>query len=264
MQNNPVLIEITRGDMTESAHRGAFVVMNDQHVVVASAGNIDHSIYPRSAVKPLQGLPLVESGAADHWHLSDRELALACASHNAEPRHVESVLAWLKKAGLSERDLACGPHAPLSEAARDHLTLRNLHPDRVHNNCSGKHAGFLSTAAHLGEPVVGYLDLEHPVQQRVRKILAEITDIDLDKATAGVDGCGAPVFGMPLRGLALAMARYGTGAELSVPRAQAAARFYRAMVREPWMVAGTGRWGTLAMQITGECLIVGGVVPPRR
>ena len=258
MRNNPLLIEITRGEMTESVHRGAFVVANDQHIVVASAGDIDHPIYPRSAVKPLQALPLIESGAADRWHLSDCELALACASHNAEPRHVDSVLAWLKKAGLSERDLACGPHAPIGDAAREQLLFQNVPPGRVHHNCSGKHAGFLSTATHLDEPAVGYLELEHPVQQRVKKVLAEITDNALDEATVGVDGCGAPVFGIPLRALALAMARYGTGSGLSGPRAQAAARFYRAMVREPSMIAGTGRWCTRAMQIAGECLAVKG------
>lgn len=258
MQNNPLLIEITRGDAAESTHRGAFVVVNDQRVVVASAGDIDHPIYPRSAVKPLQALPLIESGAADRWRLSDGELALACASHSAEPRHIDSVLAWLKKVGLSERDLACGPQAPISEAARDQLLLQNVCPGRVHNNCSGKHAGFLSTAAHLGEPTVGYLEVEHPVQQRVKKVLTEITDIDLDEATVGVDGCGAPVFGMPLRGLALAMARYGTGTGLSEPRAKAAAQFYRAMVRKPFMISGTVRWGTHAMQITGERLAVKG------
>ena len=173
-------------------------------------------------------------------------------------RHIDSILAWLKKVGLSERDLACGPHAPLSEAARDQLLLQNVCPGRVHNNCSGKHTGFLSTAVHLGEPAVGYLELEHPVQQRVKRVLAEMTDIDLDKAAVGVDGCGAPVFGMPLRGLALAMARYGTGTGLSEARAQAAARFYRAMVREPCMVGGTGRWCTLAMKIAGERLAVKG------
>ncbi|HIN17057.1 MAG TPA: asparaginase [Gammaproteobacteria bacterium] len=258
MQNNPLLIEITRGNVAESAHRGAFMVANDQNELVASGGDIDHPIYPRSAVKPLQALPLIESGAADRWRLSDCELALACASHNAEPRHTDSVLAWLKKAGLSERDLACGPQAPISEGARDQLLLQNVCPGRVHHNCSGKHAGFLSTAAHLGEPSVGYLELEHPVQQRVKKVLAEITDNALNEATVGVDGCGAPVFGMSLRGLALAMARYGTGTGVSGPRAQAAARFYRAMVREPYMVAGTGRWCTRAMQITGERLAVKG------
>jgi L-asparaginase II len=258
MQNNPLLIEITRGDVAESVHRGAFIVANDQHELVASGGDVDQPIYPRSAVKPLQALPLIESGAADRWRLSDCELALACASHNAEPRHTDSVLTWLKKAGLSERDLACGSQAPISEAARDQLLLQNVCPGRVHHNCSGKHAGFLSTAVHLGEPTAGYLELEHPVQQRVKKVLAEITDNALNEATVGVDGCGAPVFGVSLRGLALAMARYGTGAGLSGRRAQAAARFYRAMVREPCMVAGTGRWCTLAMKITGERLAVKG------
>jgi L-asparaginase II len=258
MKNNPILIELTRADAAESVHRGAFTVANDQNELVASGGDIDHPIYPRSAVKPLQALPLIESGAADRWRLSDCELALACASHNAEPRHTDSVLAWLKKMGLSERDLACGPQAPISEAARDQLLRQNICPSRVHHNCSGKHAGFLSTATHLGEPTVGYLELEHPVQQRVKKVLAEITDNALDDAMVGVDGCGAPVFGMSLRGLALAMARYGTGTELSGSRARAAARFYRAMVREPCMVAGTGRWCTLAMKITGERLAVKG------
>ena len=269
---NPVVIEITRGPMFESIHRGAYAVVNVQQDVISSEGDIDRPIYPRSAVKPLQALALVETGAADRWKLSDSELALACASHSAEPRHVETIVKWLARSGLTERDLECGPHPPSSEQARNELIRQNVKWRRIHHNCSGKHTGFLTTAVHLDEPITGYLAPEHPVQQRIKRVLAEITSGNLADAPIGVDGCGAPVIGMPLRHLAVAMARYGAAEQLPDKRVQAVQRLYRAMVCHPFMLAGTGRWCTRAMEAAaGQFAVKGGaegvycaMVPARR
>ncbi len=269
---NPLVIEITRGTMVESVHRGAYAVVDDQQVVISSVGNIERPIYARSAVKPLQALPLVETGAADRWQLSDSELALACGSHSAEPRHVETILAWMAKSQLDERNLGCGSQLPLSMGARDELARQNRKARRIYHNCSGKHTGFLSTATHLEEPVTGYLAPEHPVQQRVKQVLTDMTGGNLDDAPTGVDGCGAPVIGIPLRYLALAMARYGTTEKLPDRRITAAQRLYQAMVRQPLMVAGTGRWCTRVMEMTvGQLAVKGGaegvycaIVPARR
>ena len=272
MANNPVLIEITRGEMTESMHRGAYAVIDDEQNVVFRAGDIDKLIYPRSSLKLLQALPLIETGAAHHWRLEDVELALTCGSHNAESKHVDTVLAWLQRIGLCENSLGCGPQPPTDRSARTQLILENSKPGRRHNQCSGKHTGFLSTAQYLNESVEGYLDIDHPVQQRVKEVLREMTLENRDTNPIGVDGCGAPIFGMSPRGLAIAMARYGSGAGLSAGRAAAAFRFYSAMVHEPFMIAGSGRWCTRVMKLTGTRLAVKsgaegvycGIVPGRR
>ena len=258
MTDNPVLIGITRGEMTESMHRGAYAVIDDEQSVVFRAGDIDKLIYPRSSLKPLQALPLIETGAAHHWGLGNLELALTCASHNAESKHIDVVLAWLQRIGLCENSLGCGSQPPTDRSARTQLILENSSPGPRHNNCSGKHTGFLSTAQYLNESVEGYLDIEHPVQQRVKDVLREMTLENIDTNPVGVDGCGAPIFGMSLRGLAIAMARYGSGAGLSARRATAASRFYSAMVHEPFMIAGSGRWCTRAMKLTGTRLAVKG------
>jgi L-asparaginase II len=272
MTDNPILIEITRGPLMESHHRGAYAVIDDEGNVVTRAGDIDRLIYPRSALKLLQALPLIESGAADHWRLSETELALACASHNGEKKHVNTVLNWLQRAGLSEGYLRCGSQPPTSREARTQLIIDNVKPGPVHHNCSGKHTGFLTTAAYLKEPLPNYLDLDHPVQRRVREALTETTSDNLDINRVGVDGCGAPIFGMPLRGLALAMARYGTGAGLSAARMKATARLYSAIVHEPFMIGGSGRWCTKVMKLTGTQLAIKegaegvycGIVPAKR
>ena len=150
---SPVLVEVLRGTLVESRHRGAAVVVDRAGAVVLAWGDIERPIYARSAVKPLQALPLVESGAADALALTPRELALACSSHHGEEPHVTAIAAWLARAGLGVADLACGAHPPLDPAAARALVRAGEAPSALHNNCSGKHAGFLTTARHLGEPV---------------------------------------------------------------------------------------------------------------
>lgn len=258
MAENPVLIEITRGDMVESVHRGTYVVIADTGNVLSFSGDIDKLMYPRSSLKPLQAIPLIETGAADHWNLGTPELALTCASHNGENRHVDTVLGWLARIGLSEDSLGCGSQAPSDRESRRQLILQQSEPGRRHHNCSGKHAGFLSTARYLREPSNGYLDIEHPTQIRVKQVVKEMTSENLDTNPVGVDGCGAPIFGVSLRGLGLGMARYGTGFGLSQVRATATSRLYSAMTEQPFMVAGTGRWCTKTMTLTGPRLVVKG------
>ena len=188
--DNPVLVEVTRGEMVESRHRGSVAVVDHEGRTVLSLGSIEAPIYPRSAIKPLQALALVETGAAEAFGLSDAEIALACASHDGEPRHVSTVEAWLARIGCSTGDLECGPQLPSHEASAATLIRTGREPGPEHNNCSGKHSGFLSVARQLGAPTRGYIDLEHPVQQTVLGILEQMTGLDLGDAPRGIDGCG--------------------------------------------------------------------------
>jgi len=248
---NPVVVEVTRGTMVESRHRAAVAVVDADGKVVRGWGDIDRPIYGRSAIKPLQALPLIESGAADRYGLGDAEIALACASHNGEPRHVELVGAWLARIGCTIGDLECGGQWPSHDATVAALHRAGRAPTAVYNNCSGKHAGFLSTARHLGEPTRGYVRHEHAVQQRILGTLEQMTGLRLCDAPRGIDGCGIPVIGVPLGNIAMAMARLADADDLPPARAAAARRVLAAMAAEPFLVAGTDRFCTVVMQRAG-------------
>ncbi len=247
-----MLIEVTRGDMVESRHRAAIAVVDAGGAVVRAWGDIEQQVYGRSAIKPLQALPLIESGAAERFAAGTAELALACASHNGEPRHVTLVTAWLARIGCSADDLECGSQLPSHEPSVEALVKTGARPTAVHNNCSGKHTGFLATARHLGEPTRGYIRHEHPVQQRILGLLEQMAGLRLGDAPRGIDGCGIPVIGMPLGNMAMAMARMADTGSLPPARAGAAARLLAAMTGEPFLVAGTGRFCTRVMSITGR------------
>lgn len=253
--NNPVLVEVTRGDMVESRHRGRVAVVDANGGLVAAYGDVDAPVYPRSAIKPIQALQLVESGAADRFGLTARELALACASHSGEAAHVETVAAWLERIGLDETALGCGVHWPKNAVATRALARRGEEPTGLHNNCSGKHAGFLTTARHLGEPVEGYVDAGHPTQRRWRADLEALADVDLSSAHHGIDGCGIPVVALPLKALALAFARFADPSGLDRRRADAIARLRAAVAAEPLMIAGTGRLCTHLARAFGDALL---------
>ncbi len=253
---NPLLVEVTRGPMVESRHRAAFAVADCGGTVVLHGGDIARPVYPRSAIKPLQALALVETGAAEAFELGDAEIALACASHGGEPRHVDTVAAWLSRIGCGPDDLACGAHLPSTQRAMLDLIAGGGHATALHNNCSGKHAGFLTVARHLGHPTAGYIAHEHPVQQRVLGILESMTGQDLGEAPRGIDGCGIPTLGIPLGNIALAMARLALPDDQPEARQAAAARVRRAMAAEPFLVAGTGRFCTKVMEVTGERALV--------
>jgi L-asparaginase II len=254
--DNPVVVEVTRGDMVESRHRAAYAVCDGEGRVILSGGDTQCPVYARSALKPVQAIALVETGAAEAFALGDGEIALACASHAGEPRHVETVAAWLTRLGLSESDLECGPQLPTHEASAEHLLRAGDKPNQLHNNCSGKHAGFLTVARHLGWEPKDYIRLEHPVQQRLLGILESMTGLDLSDAAKGIDGCGIPVIGVPLGNLALAMARFADPYDQPEGRQTAVRRIAQAMAAEPFMVAGSGRFCTEVMQATaGRALV---------
>jgi L-asparaginase II len=253
---DPVLVEVTRGDMVESRHRGAAAIVDSDGRVVSAWGDIEAPVYSRSALKPIQAIPLIESGAAERYGLGDAEIALSCASHGGEPRHTETVAAWLNKIGLSVADLECGVQTPSYGPAAEALLLKGEKPTALNNNCSGKHTGFLTVAVHKGERTRGYIKLEHPVQQRILGVLEQLTDMNLGPAPKGIDGCGIPVIGVPLGRLALAFARMARPATLPKPRIAAIARIRKAMAAEPFMVAGSGRFCTKVMHTLGERAVV--------
>jgi L-asparaginase II len=256
---NPVLVEALRGSAVESAHRGALAIVDADGALLTALGDIDRPVFPRSAVKVLQALPLVASGAADALGLTDAELALACASHGGEALHAQTAAAMLMKAGLDVGALECGAHWPYNETAARALAAHHEAPSALHNNCSGKHGGFLclACALHGGKADLqrfarGYVGPEHPVMREVTAALQAATGHDLAAAPRGTDGCSIPTFAIPLRALALAFARVGTGAGLSAEHARAAKRLRGAVAKAPFMVAGSGRFDSRVMERLGE------------
>jgi L-asparaginase II len=250
--DNPILVEVTRGPLVESCHRGAVSVVDAEGSAVLSIGDVECRVFPRSAVKALQALPLVESGIAEKFGLTDAEIALACASHSGEPEHVAAAASMLAKAGQDVGCLECGAHWPLGEAATRALAAEGGKPTALHNNCSGKHAGFVCLACGLGENPAGYVKPGHRVQQTVRAALEDLTGASHTPDIAGIDGCSIPTYAVPLPALAFGFAKFGTGIGISKGCAQAAERIRRAVAENPFMVAGTGRFDTLAMEILRE------------
>ena len=242
------LVEVWRGASVESVHRGSLVVVDARGATVLALGDPDQAVFPRSAIKALQALPLIEDGAAETYVLTDAEIALACASHSGEPEHVETSAGMLRKAGREPACLECGAQWPMGEAAARALAARGETPTALNNNCSGKHAGFVCLACAAGTDAKGYVGADHPVQRRVRQVLDEVTGAAHDPARAGVDGCSIPTYPIPLRALALGFARFGTAEGLSPDRARAAARIRRAVAAHPFRVAGTGRFDTRLME----------------
>jgi L-asparaginase II len=250
--SDPVLVEVLRGALVESRHAGAFAVLDADGGLVLSAGDIDRPIFPRSAIKVIQALPLVESGAADRFGLEPEELALACASHSGEAPHAAVAARILAKAGRGVADLECGTHWPSGAEAMRALATAGQSPSALHNNCSGKHAGFVCLACGLDEAPQGYIHPEHAVQREVAAALEGVTGARLDIANRATDGCSIPTYALPLRALALGFARIGTGTGLPPVRAAAARRLRQAVAAHPFMVAGTGRFDTVLMQALGE------------
>ena len=246
-----ILVEVTRGGLVESSHAGAAVVVDPQGGVVFATGDVDRPVYPRSAVKALLALPLVETGAADRLGLTDAEIALACSSHSGEAVHTEAAASMLRKAGRDVSCLECGTHWPMNDVAGRALAASGGLPSALHNNCSGKHAGFVCLACDQGHDPAGYIGPEHPAMRAVTQALAETTGARLEAENRAVDGCSIPTYAIPLRALALAFARFGSGVGLSADRAAAAARIRAAVAANPMMVAGTGRFDTRLMTTLG-------------
>jgi L-asparaginase II len=251
MQANPVLVEQTRGNWVENRHRGAFVVVDAKGAVIASAGDVARPVFPRSAIKSMQALAMVTSGAIEKFGLTNEELALACASHHGEDVHVAGVTHFLKHVGLSAGDLECGAHQPNNATAREALRRAGRAPSPLHNNCSGKHSGMLSVAQALGVPPQGYVKREHPVQVEVRRAIEAVVGEKLSVDRCGIDGCSIPTWAAPISAWARGFARMATGEGLPKDLAKAATRVFDAATSHPLLVAGTGHLDTLVMQAFG-------------
>lgn len=246
---NPVMVEAIRGNQRESRHRGVAAIVDSLGHVIRSWGNIYDPIFARSSVKFIQALPLIESGAADAFNLSPQEIALACSSHAGEDMHIKALEIWLQKIGKDERILDCG--VPSDFSSRKSLLPRMYgKPSPLHNTCSGKHLGFLTTALYRKEPIEGYCAKEHSVQQRIERVLDELTDVDHMKAPHGIDGCGIPTFTIPLYNVALAMARFADPSHLHYPRQKAIYRILAAVEAHPEMVAGSKGFDTKVIKFT--------------
>jgi L-asparaginase II len=244
MNDDPELVEVLRGGTVESRHRGAVAVVDGDGRLVFRLGDVEAPVFPRSAIKVMQALPLVESGAADALALSRADLALATASHNGEEVHVAGARDLLAKVGRDETCLVCGAQWPGREDDRGRLHRAGLKPSRLHNNCSGKHAGFVCFAVHSGIDPAGYGDPDHPVQREIAAAISDVTGFDVAGAPRGRDGCSIPTWAISLTAMARGFARMATGNGLAPVRAAAAKRLIDAAIAEPFMIAGTGRFCT--------------------
>lgn len=253
---NPVVVKVTRGALVESRHRGALAVVDRGGSTTITIGDVSEPVYPRSAIKLMQALPLVESGAAERFGLTDAEIALTVSSHNGEPEHVAAARSILSKAGLSEAALECGPQWPARDEDRCALLSHGEPSRRIHNNCSGKHAGMLAAAVHLGLDPRGYVRRDHPLQARIRQTMAEMTGAALSDDRCGIDGCSVPTWAAPLEAWARAFARVATGGDLPEERGRAVEWIRRAVASHPFMVAGSGRFCTRVMEATGPAAFV--------
>ncbi|HYD17264.1 MAG TPA: asparaginase [Patescibacteria group bacterium] len=259
----PVTIEIWRGPAVESRHAVHAVLMDGAGKIKQVYGDANRPTFPRSALKPLQAIALVETGASAAHNLSNAELALACASHSGEQSHVLTVSGWLTRLGLDENALECGAHSPYASTCSPATILSN--------NCSGKHTGMLTLCRHMQVPHQGYIDVNHPAQHKILQTVAEICGVAVTPATCGVDGCSAPNPVMPLSALAAGFAKFMNPRSLSIQRGTACRHLYQAMVEHPELVGGTKRMDTILMQAARRkimCKVGGegvyGVVVPEK
>jgi L-asparaginase II len=234
------LVEVRRGSITESRHRGHVVAVEPDGNVVAFLGSPENVTFLRSSAKPFQAMPLLLSGAAERFGFTDREVAIACASHNGEPIHTELVASMLQKIGLGPEALKCGAHEPYGAEAARELRERGEAPNALHNNCSGKHAGMLAVALHLGAPIETYNKPEHPVQLEIGKTVAKFSNVPVEDLAVAIDGCGVPVFGMTVRAMALAFARLvSPPSSFDEATRNACQKIVRVMSTYPELIGGT-------------------------
>ncbi len=260
---NPALVEVSRdpvgGRFVESRHRGAIALVDAFGETLFAVGDVKTPICPRSSLKPLQALAFIESGAIEAFALGDENVALSCASHSGQAAHVDAVTAWLDKIDCSADMLECGPHLPMHEPSATAMLRSGTEPTSVHNNCSGKHTGFLSLARQMGVDVAGYTKVDHPVQKLVAEVITEMVDFDVAAHLVGPDGCHAPNYAMPLTALARGIARLGRPDTLSPERAEAAAAMRRAIRAHPLLLAGSARaCSVLSPLIKGEGFVKSG------
>lgn len=246
----------TRGPIVESVHRVAVCAVDRSGRTAYAVGAVDVPVYLRSTAKPFIAAAAVDAGVVERFGLTPPEIAVMAASHNGEPAHVDAVRSILRKAGIAESALRCGPHAPYDPVAAAALVRDGVPFSAIHNNCSGKHAGILAMSALLGAELDGYLEPAHPAQQRILALCARLCGLPLSGLPLGVDGCGIPVFATPLRNAALAFSRLATLDGIEPADARALKVVRDAMIANPFYVAGTDEFDTALMRVAGGCIAV--------
>ncbi|MDP3487998.1 MAG: asparaginase [Bacillota bacterium] len=242
------LVHITRNSLIESIHRGDLAVVDSDGNLVYSVGSPKNKVaFIRSSSKPIQAIPIIECGAADHYSLSEEELAIFCASHNGEERHLNTVRSVLKKIGLDESALQCGTHWSSHKPTADAMARQGLTPSQINCNCSGKHSGMLTLSQFMGWSISNYTEITHPVQQAMLKSMALFAGLEAEDICIGTDGCGVPVFGVSVYHMARAFAKLANPIGLPLPIAHAAKRITSAMMNHPFLVAGSNRLCTTLM-----------------
>ncbi|WP_415061912.1 asparaginase [Bdellovibrio sp.] len=254
----PLVVEVLRGPVVESLHQVMAVVVNEIGNVTHFWGNPQFLTLPRSAIKMLQALPLIESGAADKYGLEDKHIALACASHRGEKDHLQALQQWAEKVQIKESSYICGPHLPLDETSSHEMIRRGQSPTVFCNNCAGKHSALITTCLHLGEDPAGYEKYEHNAQKRLRKILTETMRVDHSKVAAGIDGCGIPTYAVPLQAMATGMSTFINPKETPARKA-ACERILRAVKAFPFYVSGSDNFTTAVIEKSqGRAIVKGG------
>jgi len=249
------LLHITRGNVVESIHYGAFTIVSSSGEVIAFQGNPGTLSYPRSSMKPLQALAFLERNGDKFYGLTQDEVAIICASHSGTDRHVDLIKSMHKKIGIGESDLLCGAHWPIDKEATTEMRARNELPTAYRHNCSGKHSGMLGHAKMRGLSLSDYLSTDHPIQKTILRVVAEMCDLNPEEIQIGIDGCSAPVFALPLKNFAKAIANICDPILLEPERASACKRITSAMTTSPFYVAGPGRFDTLLMEALGNRVI---------
>lgn len=254
----PLSVEVLRGSVVESQHQVMAVVVDERAVPVLYWGNIDYLTFPRSAIKMLQALPFVESGACEALGFEDKHLALVCSSHRGEKNHILAVTEIMKKAGIREDQFVCGGHWPANEATAHEMIRRGINPTPIINNCSGKHSGIIATCLHLKENPEDYDKYTHPAQVRLRKVLSEVMRHDHEKAHYGIDGCGIPTYAVPLQNLAIGMQAL-VNPKQPEKRKMAAQKILNAVKHEAFYLSGSDDFTSDFIQVTqGRCIIKNG------
>jgi L-asparaginase II len=249
------LLRLSRGETIESIHYGAISVVNSQGQTITSHGDPQTITYLRSSAKPFQALPFIESGGADYWGFTEREIAIICASHSGSDEHYKTLLGMQAKIGITQEHLQCGVHTPTDPTTAKAMMLKGEEPTPNRHNCSGKHTGMLAFAQMKSEPLEDYLNPQHIIQQHILQTFSEMCNLESEEVALGIDGCSAPNFAVPLWNTALGFARLVDPRDLPSHRAIACQKITNAMIRHPEMVAGPGKFDTLIMTAANGKLI---------
>ena len=252
---NPILVEVYRNKVLESFHRGVICIVDREGKVIYSEGDVQQICYPRSAMKLIQVMPLLELGGIERFGFTLEEIAVMCGSHNAEPEHLRVVNSILQKIGLDKENLKCGSQYPTSKKDADELIRKSEKPHHIHNNCSGKHAGMLALCKLLNVEIDDYLNPSHPIQTLILQYVEEMYEYPKDKMVTALDGCSAPIYSIPIYNQALAFKNLTATAFYTPKRKLACKTIVEAMSTYPFMVAGSKRYCSDMMKICGSRII---------